>query len=84
MPVLEEANRTSIGLDDEAFDRGASVTVWGPDPARATAEFLLHECGWTEVTVDPLTDNERAIRAFRASRVQPLVGRRADRQGQRP
>jgi aminoglycoside 6'-N-acetyltransferase len=57
------ATERSGGLDmflvPEARGRGL-----GPDAARATAEFLLHELGWTEVTVDPLTDNERAIRAF--------------------
>jgi aminoglycoside 6'-N-acetyltransferase len=36
----------------------------GPDAARATVDFLFRECGWNEVTADPLTDNDRAIRAW--------------------
>jgi len=36
----------------------------GPDAARAASSFLLDRRGWTEVTVDPLVDNLRAIRAF--------------------
>jgi aminoglycoside 6'-N-acetyltransferase len=36
----------------------------GPDAARAAASFLLDQRGWTEVTVDPVVDNLRAIRAF--------------------
>jgi aminoglycoside 6'-N-acetyltransferase len=46
-------------LVPEARGRGL-----GPDAARTTADFLLSELGWTEVTVDPLTDNYRAIGAF--------------------
>lgn len=36
----------------------------GPDAARAAASFLLDQRGWTKVTVDPVVDNLRAIRAF--------------------
>jgi aminoglycoside 6'-N-acetyltransferase len=54
---------TSGGIDmflvPEARGRGL-----GPDAARATASFLLDRRGWTEVTVDPVVDNLRAIRAF--------------------
>jgi aminoglycoside 6'-N-acetyltransferase len=57
--AAERSGGVDMFLVPEARGRGL-----GPDAARATAEFLLHECGWTEVTVDPLTDNERAIRAF--------------------
>jgi aminoglycoside 6'-N-acetyltransferase len=57
--ATERSGGVDMFLVPEARGRGL-----GPDAARATAEFLLHECGWTEVTVDPLTDNERAIRAF--------------------
>lgn len=57
------ATERSGGLDmfliPEARGRGL-----GPDAARATVEHLLGEKGWTEVTVDPLVDNERAIRAW--------------------
>jgi aminoglycoside 6'-N-acetyltransferase len=37
----------------------------GPDAARAMAEHLLGERGWTRVTVDPYTWNEQALRAWR-------------------
>jgi aminoglycoside 6'-N-acetyltransferase len=37
----------------------------GPDAARALVRHLRHERGWTSVTVDPYTSNERAIRAWR-------------------
>jgi aminoglycoside 6'-N-acetyltransferase len=54
---------TSGGIDmflvPEARGRGL-----GPDAARAAASFLLARRGWTEVTVDPVVDNLRAIRAF--------------------
>lgn len=55
----ERSGGVDMFLVPEARGRGL-----GPDAARATADFLLHELGWTEVTVDPLTDNDRAIRAF--------------------
>jgi RimJ/RimL family protein N-acetyltransferase len=35
----------------------------GPDAAGAVVRYLFQE-GWTEVTVDPLLDNEGAIRAW--------------------
>jgi aminoglycoside 6'-N-acetyltransferase len=48
----------------------------GPDAARATVEFLFRERGWTEVTVDPLADNDRAIRGWaRAGFVPDHEGR---------
>jgi aminoglycoside 6'-N-acetyltransferase len=54
---------TSGGIDmflvPEARGRGL-----GPDAARAASRFLLDRRGWTEVTVDPMVDNLRAIRAF--------------------
>jgi aminoglycoside 6'-N-acetyltransferase len=37
---------------------------FGPDAARTASSFLLDQRGWTEVTVDPVVDNLRAIRAF--------------------
>jgi len=58
-----QGTETSGGIDmflvPEARGRGL-----GPDAARAVASFLLDQRGWTEVTVDPLVDNLRAIRSF--------------------
>ena len=58
-----QGTETSGGIDlflvPEARGRGL-----GPDAARAAANFLLDHRGWTEVTVDPVVDNLRAIRAF--------------------
>lgn len=52
------------GLDmflvPEARGRGL-----GPDAARAMAEHLLCDEGWTRVTVDPYLWNERAVRGWR-------------------
>jgi aminoglycoside 6'-N-acetyltransferase len=57
--AADRSGGIDIFLVPEARGRGL-----GPDAARTAAEFLLREQGWVEVTVDPLTDNERAIRAF--------------------
>jgi len=58
-----QGTETSGGIDlflvPEARGRGL-----GPDAARAAASFLLDHRGWSEVTVDPVVDNLRAIRAF--------------------
>jgi len=58
-----QGTETSGGIDlflvPEARGRGL-----GPDAARAAASFLLDHRGWSEVTVDPVGDNLRAIRAF--------------------
>lgn len=58
-----QGTETSGGIDlflvPEARGRGL-----GPDAARAAASFLLDHRGWFEVTVDPVVDNLRAIRAF--------------------
>jgi aminoglycoside 6'-N-acetyltransferase len=58
-----QGTENSGGIDmfpvPEARGRGL-----GPDAARAAASFLLDQRGWTEVTVDPVVDNLRAIRAF--------------------
>jgi aminoglycoside 6'-N-acetyltransferase len=43
---------------------GARGRRLGPDAARTASSFLLDQRGWTEVTVDPVVDNLRAIRAF--------------------
>jgi aminoglycoside 6'-N-acetyltransferase len=37
----------------------------GPDAARALARHLREDRGWTQVTTDPYTWNEAAIRAWR-------------------
>jgi len=57
--ATERSGGIDMFLVPEARGRGL-----GPDAAGATADFLLYECGWTDVIVDPLIDNERAIRAF--------------------
>jgi aminoglycoside 6'-N-acetyltransferase len=58
-----QGTETSGGVDmflvPEARGRG-----FGHDAARAASRFLLDRRGWTEVTVDPMVDNIRAIRAF--------------------
>ena len=58
-----QGTETSGGIDlflvPSARGRGL-----GPDAARAAARFLLDERGWTEVRVDPVVDNVRAIRVF--------------------
>jgi aminoglycoside 6'-N-acetyltransferase len=46
-------------LVPHARDRG-----YGPDAVRALAHHLRDDLHWTEITVDPLVDNARAIRAF--------------------
>jgi aminoglycoside 6'-N-acetyltransferase len=69
--ATERSGGIDMFLVPEARQQGL-----GPDAARATADFLLHELGWTEVTVDPLTDNDRAIRAFaRAGFIAEREGR---------
>ena len=55
----EKAGGIDMFLVPEARGRGL-----GPDAARAASSFLLDQRGWTEVTVDPVVDNLRAIRAF--------------------
>lgn len=50
---------------------GARGRGLGPDAARAASSFLLDQRGWTEVTVDPVVDNLRAIRAFERAGFSP-------------
>jgi aminoglycoside 6'-N-acetyltransferase len=73
---------TSGGIDmflvPEARGRGL-----GPDAARAAASFLLDDRGWTEVTVDPLVDNHRAIRAFERAGFAPEGEELDDETGKR-
>jgi len=65
-----QGTETSGGIDlflvPEARGRGL-----GPDAARAASRFLLDQRGWTEVTVDPVVDNVRAIRAFERAGFSP-------------
>jgi aminoglycoside 6'-N-acetyltransferase len=57
------ATARSGGLDmflvPQARGRGL-----GPDSARAMVHYLLDELGWTDVTADPLRENDHAIRAW--------------------
>jgi aminoglycoside 6'-N-acetyltransferase len=73
---------TSGGIDlfliPEARDRGL-----GPDAARAASRFLIDERGWTEVTVDPVVDNVRAIRAFERAGFSPVGEELDDETGKR-
>ena len=62
----EESGGIDLFLVPEARGRGL-----GPDAARAASSFLLDERGWTEVTVDPVVDNLRAIRAFERAGFTP-------------
>ncbi len=50
----------------------------GPDAARALAEHLLDERGWTRVTVDPYVWNESAVRAWRRAGFEPVEERETD------
>jgi aminoglycoside 6'-N-acetyltransferase len=56
--------------------RGCGI---GPDAARGLVRHLLDERGWTRVTVDPYTWNERAIRAWRKAGFVDVETRRARR-----
>ena len=73
---------TSGGIDlflvPEARGRGL-----GPDAARAASSFLLDQRGWTEVTVDPVVDNLRAIRAFERAGFTPEGEELDDETGER-
>jgi aminoglycoside 6'-N-acetyltransferase len=55
-----DAGGIDMFLIPEARGRGL-----GPDAALALVRHLRDERGWTRVTVDPYTSNERAIRAWR-------------------
>ncbi len=44
---------------------GARGRGLGPDAARALAQHLREQCGWTRVIADPYTWNSGAIRAWR-------------------
>jgi aminoglycoside 6'-N-acetyltransferase len=55
-----ETGGVDMFLIPEARGRGL-----GPDAALALARHLRDDRGWTCITVDPYTSNERAIRAWR-------------------
>ena len=65
-------------LVPEARGRGL-----GPDAARTASMFLLDQRGWTEVTVDPMVDNIRAIRAFEQAGFTPEREELDDETGER-
>ena len=48
-----------------------------PDAARALARALL-DSGWSDVTVDPYTWNDRAVRAWRKAGFEPVEERGPD------
>lgn len=77
-----QGTETSGGIDmflvPEARGRGL-----GPDAARAASRFLLDHRGWTEVTVDPMVDNIRAIRAFERAGFTPEGEELDDESGMR-
>ena len=77
-----QGTETSGGIDmflvPEARGRGL-----GPDAARTAARFLLDQRGWTEVTVDPMVDNIRAIRAFEQAGFTPEGEELVDETGKR-
>jgi aminoglycoside 6'-N-acetyltransferase len=55
-----EGGGLDMFLEPSARGRGL-----GPDAARAMADHLLDEHGWTRVTVDPYAWNEQALRGWR-------------------
>ena len=77
-----QGTETSGGIDmflvPEARGRGL-----GPDAARTASMFLLDQRGWTEVTVDPMVDNIRAIRAFEQAGFTPEGEELDDETGKR-
>jgi aminoglycoside 6'-N-acetyltransferase len=51
---------------------------FGPDAARALVRHLRDERGWTSISVDPYTSNERAIRAWHKAGFVDVEPRAAD------
>jgi aminoglycoside 6'-N-acetyltransferase len=74
----ETAGGIDMFLVPEARGRGL-----GPDAARAAVSFLLDRRGWTEVTIDPMVDNIRAIRTFERAGVTPEIEELDDGTGKR-
>ena len=62
LQVWRDASGGGIDMFLEPSARGRGL---GPDAARAIAEHLVDERGWTRVTADPYAWNERALRAWR-------------------
>jgi aminoglycoside 6'-N-acetyltransferase len=56
----------------------------GPDAARTMVHHLLHERGWTRVTVDPYTWNEQALRAWRNAGFVPVSHHEPDEEHTAP
>jgi aminoglycoside 6'-N-acetyltransferase len=77
-PRTETSGGIDMFLVPEARGRGL-----GPDAARAVASFLLDQWGWTEVTVDPVVDNLRAIRSFERAGFSPQREEIDDETGKR-
>jgi len=73
----EEATPDQGGLDMFLVP-GARGRGLGPDAARALARHLREERGWTRVTTDPYTWNERAVRAWGRAGFVPVEERPAD------
>jgi len=74
----EKSGAIDMFLVPEARGQGL-----GPDAARAASTFLLDQRGWTEVTVDPVVDNLRAIRAFERAGFSPEGEELDDETGKR-
>jgi aminoglycoside 6'-N-acetyltransferase len=53
-----------IGGIDIVLIPAAQNQGLGPDAVRTLAEHCRTALRWTEITIDPATDNHRAIRAF--------------------
>jgi aminoglycoside 6'-N-acetyltransferase len=51
---------------------GARGRRLGPDAARALAEHLLGDRGWTRVTADPYLSNAGGVRAWRRAGFEPV------------
>jgi aminoglycoside 6'-N-acetyltransferase len=91
-PFVVEANGEPVGYiqvwwdEDPATQGGIDMFLVpdargrgiGPDAARAVVRHLLGERGWSQVTVDPYTWNEPAIRAWRRAGFVDVGERPAD------
>jgi aminoglycoside 6'-N-acetyltransferase len=62
LQVWWDAEGSGLDMFLEPSARGRGL---GPDAARAMAQHLLDERGWTRVTVDPYAWNEQALRGWR-------------------
>jgi len=94
-PFVIEADRAPIGYLQfwPGTERSGGIDLFlvpsarghglGPDAIRAAANFLLDQRGWTEVTVDPVVDNVRAIRAFKRAGFTPEGQQLDDETGKR-